>query len=205
MTQVRKNLSLDPATAAILDGVENASDYVDRVVIARERLWRDAIGVVHGEQIGSALLLAACDALNGYHLTSMLGRTPSAVAFELHDAEELNGVCEKHGVKRDDWVRFVTRVRERPEVAGAVTVLAEEFWAGNAACERAMRRGRGDLELGSRVRFRRGGSGIPREGDPVVEGEVVSIRGSGVYEVKASDRDRPEQIRFGNLVSENDT
>lgn len=144
MTQVRKNLSLDPATAAILDGVENASDYVDRVVIARERLWRDAIGVVHGEQIGSALLLAACDALNGYHLTSMLSRTPSAVAFELHDAEELNGVCAKHGVKRDDWVRFVTRVRERPEVAGAVTVLAEEFWAGNAACERAIRRGRGE-------------------------------------------------------------
>lgn len=172
MPQVRKNLSLDPATAAILDGVENASDYVDRVVIARERLWRDAIGVVHGEQIGSALLLAACDALNGYHLTSMLGRTPSAVAFELHDAEELNGVCEKHGVKRDDWVRFVTRVRERPEVAGAVTVLAEEFWAGNAACVRAMRRGRGDLELGSRVRAGRRSSG-PASREPT-EADVAT-------------------------------
>lgn len=140
MTQVRKNLSLDPATAAILDGVENASDYVDRLVLGRERLWRDAMGVMLGESIGAPALLAACDALNGYHLSSMLSRTQDALAFELHDAEELNGVCAKHGVKPSAWWRLVKLVRERPEVAGALLVLVEEFWAGNAACERAMRR-----------------------------------------------------------------
>lgn len=140
MSQVRKNLSLDPATAAILDGVENASDYVDRLVLGRERLWRDAIGIATAENLGGPVLLAACDALNGYAMSSMLSRTQDALAFELHDAEELNGVCAKHGVKPNAWGNLVKLVRERPEVAGALLVLVEEFWAGNAACERAMRR-----------------------------------------------------------------
>lgn len=142
MTQVRKNLSLDPATAAILDGVENASAYVDRLVISRERLWRDAIGIAYAEQLGADVLLAACDALNGYHLTSHLGRRPQALALELADAEAIGGVCAKHGVAPEQWSRLVQLVRERPEVGGALVVLVEEFWAGNVACERAMRRER---------------------------------------------------------------
>lgn len=140
MSQVRKNLSLDPTTASILDGVENASAYVDRLVQGRERLWRDAIGIAYAEQLGADVLLAVCDALNGYHLTSHLGRHPQALALELADAGLEPKIAES--VPPEQWSRLVQLVRERPEVGGALVVLVEEFWAGNATVARAMRRER---------------------------------------------------------------
>lgn len=143
------------------------------------------------------------------------------VAIDLADTElaSLNdaAACTNMGVS--SWAAFVlgnqapmglglsrrAAVRELLLAAAGVSNIAGLAQIARKHHEEAVKRARRDPELGSRVRFRRGRSGIPRESDPVVEGEVTSIRGPGVYEVKASDRDRPEQIRFGNLVTENES
>lgn len=131
-TRARKNFTLAASTIAILAGCDNASTHIDRLVQSHERRWRDALAVVRTAGLTGGVMLAACDALRGQRIASQI-------------AHELAGVWQlvtwhDFGVGSDAWDRLVAVVRDRPDVAESMLVLAEECWAGNAACRWAMSR-----------------------------------------------------------------
>lgn len=134
MSQVRKNLSLSAEAADCLANVGdgNASEYVSRLVVERERLWRDALGLIRAIGWRRQHVLACIEVLSGYHLGSMASRTAGAIALELRDAE---AVPSKWGVA-DDWRNIMQLVADRSELSLAVLVLTEEHWAGNTECVR---------------------------------------------------------------------
>lgn len=143
MAREKRNLTLPDDVNALLERVGNASDYIAKVVQQRWREWTDALATLSAAGWASGELLAACDVLNGYWLVGH-GRSGEFVAAELDDGQRLNDICRKWKISPAKWSERVKQVARQPEIAIALVTIVEEFWAGNEACEAAIRRERGD-------------------------------------------------------------
>lgn len=140
--RARKNFTLSQETLGLLAHLGNASEYVERIVLERWREWQNALAVCVGHEMTSSELLACCDVLNGHHLLAYTGIDTGnqGIALELHDGQRLNGTAEKWEIDPGRWGALVQRVARTPALAEAISTVATEFWAGNEACETAIRR-----------------------------------------------------------------
>lgn len=140
MPSMRRNFTLSASVHELLTRTENASGYLDHVVQERWRAWQEALLELQQSGWRAPEILAACDVLNGYWALGAAGRSGQAVALELHDGAQLNGICEKWDVSPERWATRIKTLSESDLHAAALLTVVSEFWAGNAACDAAIRR-----------------------------------------------------------------
>ena len=139
MAREKRNLTLPADVNALLDQVGNASEYLASVLGQRWQAWTDALATLRGADWSSNEMLAACDVLNGYWLLGH-GRSGQFVSVELADAQRLNDICGKWEIPEARWAERCREVHQDSIVAFALVTLVSEFWTGNEACEKAIRR-----------------------------------------------------------------
>lgn len=136
-SSTRRNITLTPAADALLDNVGNASAYLTRLVEQHQRAWQEALRYLLAAGWTRPDILTAAAALNG-HLVTLGIDLRDEVALALADLPRIDGVMAINGANLETWPARVADVRREQAIARAVLVLADEFWAGNGACARAL-------------------------------------------------------------------
>jgi hypothetical protein len=116
--------------------------YLETVLEERWQQWERAYRSLRLAGWPQEQLLAAMDVLNGWGLTTAIDEhgimdSPQAIALELHDAEQLNGICAKWQISPKDWEQRIRDLDARQ--SRDLATLAREFWSGNQEMEQRLR------------------------------------------------------------------
>lgn len=140
MPKKKESFSVEESVAEMLRDLDNRSDYVSRTLERRWQAWISAIEFVRQEGWKGNEVKAVCDACNGlWMVQGGIGLT-QLIALEMHDAEQLNGICEKWDISPKRWKELVGHVRSGEALAACLDVLVTEFWNGNTVLEGKLER-----------------------------------------------------------------
>jgi hypothetical protein len=128
--KLQRNLRLNATAADLFDkavGDGSPSEYIEHIVVERSRQWTRALVALRDAGWRPAEILTACKALNGVELSPV------------HPGKRIAWALESSGAASSkSWAERIKEVASTETVALALLFLANEFWTGNDACQRAV-------------------------------------------------------------------
>lgn len=127
-------LTPDADVLDILREQPNGSRYVTTLVRDAETRWRACLDRLRASGWSADEVLAACDALNGYHLLPDV-RPATWAAVDLAETP----LVEKWGLDPDRWQARIGRVRADEIEARCLLEVTAQFWRHDPRVEAAIR------------------------------------------------------------------
>lgn len=129
-----KSFRLSAEAAGVLSRIDNATRYIEALVLARNQRAQQSLCYLQSIGWNSREILAACDVLNG---TWELCKVPRWHGQSLADGQEY---AQKWEISLERWSELSCQVSESELVAYALHEVVSEFWCGNTALEKMIRK-----------------------------------------------------------------
>lgn len=136
----RKNLHLSEQAVGLLKKMDNASEYVEHMVMTHMTRAIQALEKLRAAGWQSNEILAACGVLNGSWLHV---HDPTWHGHSMADGQEYAGGWE---VSEERWIELAGQVSTHVDLAFALDLVVAEFWTGNSYLDRCIRRGSADTD-----------------------------------------------------------